>query len=104
MGSLESMIVRPANDYGRLWADDFSCLEFEQLANGSMSATITPSFRWILNRHSNARPMYPMSVLDAADDRDYESTLVFTDSDAKSPVSVPDSDPDSDPESQMNDM
>jgi hypothetical protein len=97
-------IVRPANDYGRLWADDFSCLEFEQLANGSMSATITPSFRWILNRHSNARPMYPMSVLDAADDRDYESTLVFTDSDAKSPVSVPDSDPDSDQESEVNDM
>ena len=45
-----------------------------------------------------------MSVLDAADDRDYESTLVFTDSDAKSPVSVPDSDPDSDQESEVNDM
>ena len=69
-----------------------------------MSATITPSFRWILNRHSNARPMYPMRILIAADDRDYESTLAFRDSDAKSPVSVPDSDPDSDQESEVDDM
>ncbi len=92
-------IVRPANANGRLWADDFSFLEFRQLANGSMAATVLPSFRWMLNRHSNARPMYPMSILDVADDRDVESTLVYTSSDAESLVSVPDSggsEPDSD--------
>ncbi len=32
-----------------------------------------------------------MRFLDPADDRDYESTLAFTNSDAESPVSVPDS-------------
>ena len=39
-----------------------------------------------------------MSILDAAGDRDYESTLVYTSSDAESIVSVPDSE-ESEPDS-----
>ena len=39
-----------------------------------------------------------MNILDAADDRDYENTLVYTSSDAESLVSVPDSE-ESEPDS-----
>ena len=47
--------------------------------------------------------MHPMSILDVADDRDCESTLVYTSSDAESLVSVPDSE-ESEPDSASVDI
>jgi hypothetical protein len=97
-------------DGGRRYPDDFLQITFIQLPNGKIAATAQPSLRWVLNRHSNARPMHPVFLLDADVEYDLDSdadsvpdsqsteisTLVVTDSDA---FSVPDSQPDSVPES-----
>jgi len=97
-------------DGGRRYPDDFLQITFIQLPNGKIAATAQPSLRWVLNRHSNARPMHPVFLLDADVEYDLDSdadsvpdsqsteisTLVVTDSDA---FSVPDSQPDSVPAS-----
>ena len=103
-------IVRPVTDSGQLWADDFALAKFRQLPNGNMAVTIQPSFRWMVNRHSNARPVRPVSILDRLLDADLEcevETLVCSDSYCGSvpdsqPGSVPESEADSEPESEVN--
>ena len=90
-------IVRPVADSGQLWADDFAVGTFRQLPNQKFAVTIQPSFRWMVNRHSNARPVRPVSMLDRLRDADEVATLICSDSYCGS---VPDSHPGSVPESE----
>ena len=90
-------IVRPVADSGQLWADDFAVGTFRQLPNQKFAVTIQPSFRWMVNRHSNARPVRPVSMLDRLRDADEVATLICSDSYCGS---VPDSQPGSVPASE----
>ncbi len=110
----ENALARPLHpDGGRRYLDDFLQITFIQLPNGKIAATAQPSLRWMINRHSNARQMHPVFLLDAdveyvlgSDNSDADSvpdsqsteisTLVVDNSDA---FSVPSSQPDSVPES-----
>ena len=99
-------IVRPVADSGQLWADDFAFATFRQLPNQSFAVTIQPSFRWMVNRHSNARPVRPVSMLDRLRDADEVATLICSDSYCGSvpdsqPGSVPASEAESEPESEV---
>ncbi len=57
-------IVQPVNESGWLYPDDFVLAKFRQLPNKTMAVTIQLSFCWMVNRHSNAQLMHPVSNLD----------------------------------------
>ncbi len=53
-------IVRPITNYGRTFKDDFAMIEITELPRKAsfkkMAVVIRPTYRWIVNRHTNARP------------------------------------------------
>ena len=53
-------IVRPITNWGRTFKDDFAMIEITELPRKTsfkkMAVVIRPTYRWMVNRHTNARP------------------------------------------------
>jgi len=49
-------IVRPITGWGRTFKDDFAVAEFTELPRKKMAVVIRTTYRWMVNRHTNARP------------------------------------------------
>ena len=56
-------LIRPITPYGRTFPDDFSVAEFRELPQMNekhpkkMAVVVRASYRWMANRHTNARPL-----------------------------------------------
>jgi hypothetical protein len=50
-------IVRPVSPHGQTFPDDFAVASFAALPRKRMRVVIQASNRWMLNRHTNARPV-----------------------------------------------
>ena len=55
-------IVRPITGWGRTFKDDFAVAEFTDLPRKKMAVVIRTTYRWMVNRHTNARPAAPELV------------------------------------------
>ena len=62
-------IVRPITGWGRTFNDDFAIAEFTELPRKKMAVVIRTTHRWMVNRHTNARPELVDHVGEALSDR-----------------------------------
>jgi hypothetical protein len=97
-------IVRPITGWGRTFNDDFAIAEFTELPRKKMAVVIRTTHRWMVNRHTNARPELVDHVGEALSDRLWSTESDEDCEDSQDSESESEESQDSEANSVMTDM